>query len=199
MQPGNIMCFLRKPLWNFPIDMWSSHCEPPYSRYSWKHIEQVYMSMYFKILPNKIVPWILSRMWKGPAQGSPVRCRHPQTLSLFSLSPSFLAAFGKRWGMTWVSDALMVLIRYNIDVCWSIGDVFILLGYYIRIYTFCKLCVLANVMGACVWVGDLWCSVGRGGKPRMTEGWRRKPSHGDIDTYEAFVQPAKRRHYFRQK
>ena len=22
MQPGNIMCFLRKPLWNFPIDMW---------------------------------------------------------------------------------------------------------------------------------------------------------------------------------
>ena len=24
MQPGNIMCFLRKPLWNFPIDMWTA-------------------------------------------------------------------------------------------------------------------------------------------------------------------------------
>ena len=23
MQPGNIMCFIRKPLWNFPIDMWT--------------------------------------------------------------------------------------------------------------------------------------------------------------------------------
>ena len=168
------------------------------SRYNWKHTEQVYMSMYFKILPNKIVPWILSRMWKGPAQGSPVRCRHPQTLSLFSLS-LLLGCIGKRWGLTWV-----LVIRWW---CWS--DIilmlvvalvmFLCLGYCSRISTFCKLCVLANVMGACVWVGDLWCSVGRGGKPRMTEGWRRRPSHGDIDTYEAFVQPAKRRYYFRKK
>ena len=169
------------------------------SRYNWKHTEQVYMSMYFKILPNKIVPWILSRMWKGPAQGSPVRCRHPQTLSLFSLSLLLGCIWQKMRSDLSISDTLMMLIGYNLDVGCSIGDVFMLLDYYSRICTFCKLCVLANVMGACVWVGDLWCSVGRGGKPRMTEGWRRRPSHGDIDTYEAFVQPAKRRYYFRKK
>ena len=76
------------------------------------------------------------------------------SLSLLSLPPSWLHWQKMRSDLS-ISDTLMMLIGYNLDVGCSIGDVFMLLDYYSRICSFCKLCVLANVMGACVWVGDL--------------------------------------------
>ena len=38
MQPGTAMCFLRKPLWNFPIDMWTPlvHILQRMTRRRWK-------------------------------------------------------------------------------------------------------------------------------------------------------------------